>query len=166
MVFDPEETVLCMKIINLEISEHSHKRKPMIVVGTAKVQGEDYGCGGSIYVFDIIQVVPDPDKPETHKALKLIAREELRGPVTALSEIGDQGFLVHAQGQKCLVRGLKEDNTLLPVAFIDVQTVVTSLKNVKGTGLVLIADALKGVWLAGFAVSFYFDDQHGTIQTS
>lgn len=153
MIFEPDETVLSMRVINLEVSEHTHERKPLLVVGTGKVQGEDFGCGGMIYVFDVTQVVPEPDKPETNKALKLIAREELKGPVTALSEIGDEGFLIHAQGLKCMVRGLKEDNTLLPVAFLDMQCFVTSLKNVKGTGLVLMADALKGIWLAGFGVS-------------
>jgi cleavage and polyadenylation specificity factor subunit 1 len=152
MIFNPEETVLCMKLIDLEISEHSHERKSLIVVGTAKIQGEDYTCGGSIYVFDVVQVVPDPDKPEINKVLKLIAREELRGPVTALAECGEDGFLVHAQGQKIMVRGLKEDHSLLPVAFLDVQCLVTSLKNVKGTGLVLVADAMKGVWLTGYSV--------------
>ena len=156
MIFDLEETVLCMKIIDLEVSEHTHERKPMIVVGTAKVQGEDHGCGGSIYVFDVIHVVPDPERPEGNKALKMVAREELKGPVTALCEVGSEGFLFHAQGQKCMVRGLKEDCTLLPVAFLDVQCLVTSVKNVKGTGLVLIADAMKGVWLAGYSVSSSF----------
>jgi len=141
-----------MKIIDLEISERTHERKPMIVVGTAKIQGEDFGCGGSIYVFDIMQVVPDPEHPERNKSLKMIAKEDLRGPVTALSEIGDQGLLIAAQGQKIMVRGLKEDNTLLPVAFLDVQTMVTSIKNVKGTGLVVVADAMKGLWLIGFSV--------------
>ena len=152
MIFEPDESILSMKIIDLEISERTHERKAMIVVGTSKIQGEDYGCGGSIYVFDIIQVVPEPEHPERNKVLKMIAKEDLRGPLTALSEVGDQGFLIAAQGQKIMARGLKEDNTLLPVAFLDVQTMVTSLKNVKGTGLVLVADAMKGLWLVGFSV--------------
>lgn len=57
-----------------------------------------------------------------------------------------------AQGQKCLVRGLKEDGTLLPVAFIDMQCYVTVVKELKGTGMCLMADAIKGVWLTGYYV--------------
>lgn len=57
-----------------------------------------------------------------------------------------------AQGQKCLVRGLKEDGTLLPVAFIDMQCYVTVVKELKGTSMCLIADAIKGVWLTGYYV--------------
>jgi len=165
MVFDPDESILSMKIINLEISERTHERRPMIVVGTAKIQGEDYGCGGSIYVFDVMQVVPDPEHPERTKSLKMVAKEDLRGPVTALSEIGDQGLLIAAQGQKIMVRGLKEDNTLLPVAFLDVQTMVSSIKNVKGTGLVLVADFMKGLWLIGFSVYSTLYYAHGCMLT-
>lgn len=72
--------------------------------------------------------------------------------MTAVSPIGSQGFLMVAQGQKCLVRGLKEDGTLLPVAFIDMQCYVTVVKELKGTSMCLIADAIKGVWLTGYYV--------------
>ena len=72
--------------------------------------------------------------------------------MTALSEIGSQGFLLAAQGQKCMVRGLKEDGTLLPVAFIDCQCYTSVAKELKGTGLCLVGDAVKGVWLVGYYV--------------
>ena len=76
----------------------------------------------------------------------------MKGAVTALSEIGSQEFLLVAQGQKCLVRGLKEDGSLLPVAFMDMQCYVTVAKELKGTGLCLTGDVIKGVWLAGYYV--------------
>lgn len=142
-----------MKTINLETSEKTHERRDLVVVGTAIIRGEDLPSNGAIYVFDVITVVPDPERPGSDRALKLIVREEVKGAVTALSEVGTQGFLMAAQGQKVMVRGLKEDNTLLPVAFMDVQCYVSALKNVKGTGLAVIADAVKGVWLTGFSVS-------------
>lgn len=98
-------------------------------------------------------MVPEIERPETSRALKLIVREETKGAVTAISDIGIEGFLLHAQGQKCIVRGLKEDCSLLPVAFIDVQCYVCDLKSVKGTGLMLWADAVKGLCFGGFLVS-------------
>lgn len=96
--------------------------------------------------------MPEPSRPETGLAFKLIAREEVKGPVTALSGIGTQGFLLVAQGQKCFVRGLKEDGSLLPVAFMDMQCYVSVVRELEGTGLCLMGDAVKGVWLTGYMV--------------
>lgn len=144
---------MCIKTMNLEVSEISHERRSLVVVGTATIRGEDLPAQGRIYVFEVIPVVPEPDRPETGHKLKLIAKEEIKGAVTALSEIGTQGFLLAAQGQKCMVRGLKEDGTLLPVAFMDMQCYTTVAKELKGTGLCLMGDAFMGAWLAGYYVS-------------
>jgi cleavage and polyadenylation specificity factor subunit 1 len=146
---------MCVKTIVLESSEITRERRSFVVVGTALISGSDLLAKGRIYVFDIIHVVPEPDRPETARKLKVIAKEEVKGAVTALSEIGNEGFLLVAQGQKCMVRGLKEDGTLLPVAFIDTQCYVTVAKELKGTNLCVFGDAVKGVWLAGYNVSAF-----------
>ena len=138
--------------MSLEISEITHVRQSLIVVGTSFILGEDLSAKGRIYVFDIIEVVPDPEFPETSRKLKLIAKEEVKGAVTSISEVGTEGFLLVAQGQKCMVRGLKEDGTLLPVAFIDAQCYITVAKELKGSGLCIMADAIKGIWLTGYLV--------------
>ena len=153
---DEHETALCMQVLNLEISENSHKRRHVLCVGTGVSQGEDLPIKGRVWVFDIIRVVPYPGKPHTNTALKLLAKEEIpRGAVTSLSAIGSQGFLVVGQGQKAMVRGLKEDGTLLPVAFMDMGTYVTDIKTVPGSGLAAFADAVKGCWLVGYAEEPY-----------
>ena len=51
-----------------------------------------------------------------------------------------------------MVRGLKEDGTLLPVAFMDMQCFVSVVRELEGTGLCLMGDAVKGVWFAGYMV--------------
>jgi cleavage and polyadenylation specificity factor subunit 1 len=96
--------------------------------------------------------VPEPDRPETNRRLRLIVKDEVKGAVSAISEVGTQGFLIMAQGQKCMVRGLKEDGTLLPVAFMDMQCYVTVLKSMPNTGMLLMGDAFKGVWFTGYTV--------------
>ncbi|WEW58506.1 mRNA cleavage and polyadenylation factor subunit [Emydomyces testavorans] len=149
------ERVMCIKSISMEVSEVTNERKDMMVVGTAIVRGEDIAPRGSIYVFEIIDVVPDPDRPETNRKFKLFAKEDVKGAVTALSGIGGQGFLIAAQGQKCLVRGLKEDGSLLPVAFMDMQCYVSVLKELKGTGLCIMGDALRGIWFTGYSEEPY-----------
>lgn len=159
---DPYEMIMCIKILNLEVSEITHERRQMITIGTAISKGEDIAIKGRVYVFDVVTVVPKEDRPETNKKLKLYAKEEIpRGAVTAVSEVGTQGFMVVAQGQKCMVRGVKEDGTVLPVAFQDVNCYVTSLKELSGTGLVLMSDAMKGVWLTGYAEDPYRMIQFG-----
>lgn len=56
-----------------------------------------------------------------------------------------------AQGQKILVRGLR-DESLLPVAFLDVQIQTSVVRELEpGTGLVVVGDAGgKGCWLGGY----------------
>ncbi|KAL8634970.1 MAG: hypothetical protein Q9228_007492, partial [Teloschistes exilis] len=144
------EVVMCIKTMHLEISEHTQERQTLVAIGTAIIRGEDLPALGRIYVFNVIKVVPELDRLETGHRLKLIAKEEVKGAVTALSEVGTQGFLLAAQGQKCMVRGLKEDGSLLPVAFMDMQCYTSVVKELKGTGMCLMGDVVKGCWFAGY----------------
>lgn len=150
------EAIMCIESLNLEISESTHERKQLIVIGTAISKGEDLPIKGRIIVYDVVTVIPEPGRPETNKRLKVVAKEDIpRGAVTALSEIGTQGLMLVAQGQKCMVRGLKEDGSLLPVAFMDMSCYVTAVRELKGTGLCLLADAVKGVWFTGYTEEPY-----------
>lgn len=153
---EDSETVMCIETLNLEVSEATHERKNLIVVGTAVAKGEDLPIKGRVIVYDVVEVIPEPGRPETNRRLKLVAKEDIpRGAVTALSEIGTQGLMLVAQGQKCMVRGLKEDGSLLPVAFMDMSCYVTAVRELKGTGLCLMADAVKGVWFTGYTEEPY-----------
>lgn len=153
---EPCETILCLETLNLEVSESTHERKQLIVAGTAIAKGEDLPIKGRIIVYDVVTVIPEPGRPETNKRLKVVAKEDIpRGAVTALSEIGTQGLMLVAQGQKCMVRGLKEDGSLLPVAFMDMSCYVTTVRELRGTGLCLMADAVKGVWFTGYTEEPY-----------
>ncbi|KAG5914028.1 hypothetical protein E4U42_000727, partial [Claviceps africana] len=150
------ESIESMKTLHLEISEETRERRMLVAVGSALSKGEDLPTRGRVQVFDIVTVVPQPGRPETNKRLKLMAREEMpRGAVTALSAIGTQGLMLVSQGQKCMVRGLKEDGSLLPVAFLDMSCHVASVKELPGTGLCVMADAFKGLWFAGYTEEPY-----------
>lgn len=150
---EASEVVLTIKVLNLAVTQDSSKRRPLIVVGTGIMRGEDLPTKGCIYVFDVINVVPEPGRPETGFKLKMLVRDEVRGAVTAVTELGTQGFLFAAQGQKGMVRGLKEDNTLLPTAFMDLNNYVVVAKSLKNTGMALLGDLVKGLWFAGYTVS-------------
>ncbi|KAK4896789.1 mRNA cleavage and polyadenylation factor subunit [Elasticomyces elasticus] len=144
------ETVTSMKIMPLEVSEHTHEQRSMVVVGTATIRGEDLPAKGALTVLDIIDVVPDPDRPESGVKLQAVSREETKGAVTALGAFGDCGLVGTAQGQKIMLRGLKEDGSCLPVAFLDAQTYITTLRTFGRSGLWLAGDAWKGLWFGGF----------------
>ena len=150
---EPSERAICVKALNLEVSEETHERKDLIAVGTAVVKGENMTARGNIYLFDVVDVVPEPGVPETDRKLKLVAKEEVKGAVTSISPVGSQGFLLAAQGQKCMVRGLKEDLSILPVAFMDMKYYVKVAKELRGTGLCILGDAMQGLWLVGYSVS-------------
>lgn len=153
---EPCETIESMKALHLEISEETRERRMLIAVGSAISRGEDFPTKGRIQVLDIVAVIPEPGHPETNRRLKAVAREDIpRGGVTALSEIGTQGLMLVAQGQKSMVRGLKEDGSLLPVAFLDMSCHVASARALPRTGLCLLADAFKGVWFAGYTEEPY-----------
>ncbi|OAL38255.1 hypothetical protein AYO20_02314 [Fonsecaea nubica] len=153
--FESSERILSVKSLNLEISEEMHERKDLIVVGTALVKGENVTTRGNLYIFDVVDVVPEPDVPETDLKLKLITREDVRGAVSAISGVGSQGFLLASQGQKCMVRGLKEDMSILPVAFLDMRYYVHVAKELAGTGLCILGDAFSGLWLVGYSEEPY-----------
>lgn len=150
------ETIESLKTLNLEVSEDTKERRLLVAVGSALSKGEDLPTRGRIQVLDIVTVIPEPGHPETNRRLKPLAKEDIpRGGVTAVSEIGTQGLMLIAQGQKCMVRGLKEDGSLLPVAFLDMNCHVASARALPRTGLCLVSDAFKGVWFAGYTEEPY-----------
>ncbi|KAF1817591.1 hypothetical protein P152DRAFT_504780 [Eremomyces bilateralis CBS 781.70] len=152
---ETNEVVICMESMNLEVNENTHERRQMVGVGTAMIRGEDLAMKGAVYIFEVIDVVPEPGRPETGQKLRLVVREEVKGAVTAVSEIGAEGYVLVAQGQKMMVRGLKEDNSLLPVAFLDINCYATVAKTLRGSGLVMAGDLIKGLWLVGYTEQPY-----------
>ncbi|KAI5121116.1 hypothetical protein M0805_002789 [Coniferiporia weirii] len=145
--FQPNEFVNALDCVSLETQSTESGMKEFIVVGTTVNRGEDLAVKGATYVFDIVEVVPDPEKvPMRSFKLRLLCRDEAKGPVTALC--GMNGYLVSSMGQKIFVRALDLDERLVGVAFLDVGVYVTSLRTIKN--LLLIGDAVRSVWFVAF----------------
>ncbi|KAF8929108.1 Cleavage and polyadenylation specificity factor subunit 1 [Dissophora ornata] len=140
------EIVTSIETVSLESSQDASGRKKFIAVGTSYIKGEDSAMRGTIYIFDIIDVVPEPDNPQTDHKLKLLHSEEVKGAVTAMAALN--GYLLTCVGTKVVVRSFEDNETLTGIAFIDVQIYVTSVKVVKNT--IMLADAYKSVWFVGF----------------
>ena len=113
--FAPNEFVTALECVNLETQSTISGQKEFIAVGTTVDRGEDLAVKGAVsrmhalcscgwsffqaYVFELVEVVPDPRFPvKRWYKLKLRARDESKGPVTAIC--GINGYLVSSMGQK------------------------------------------------------------------
>nr|POE94812.1 protein cft1 [Quercus suber] len=158
------EQVTSLKVMKLEYSEQTHEQRYYVVVGTDAQRGEDMPAKGAVTVFDIIEVVPEPERPESGLKLHTFAREETKGAVTAVESFPG-GLVGIVQGQKVMIRGLKEDGSCLPVAFLDALCHMTTLKSLGRSGLWLLGDVCKGLWFGGYTQEPYKLTPLGKSQT-
>ncbi|KAG7666054.1 CFT1 [[Candida] subhashii] len=145
---DDNEIGMNIKSMILDVGSASKKfknKKEFVVIGTGKYRMEDLSSNGSFKILEIIDIVPEPGRPETNHKFKEIFQEDTRGAITSICEVSGR-FLV-AQGQKVIVRDLQDDG-VVPVAFLDTSVYVSETKSCGN--LVLIADPLKSIWLVGF----------------
>ncbi|GJJ10703.1 hypothetical protein Clacol_004930 [Clathrus columnatus] len=143
--FPSNEFVNAVEIVELETLSTSTDLKEFIAVATTVFRGEDLAVKGAAYIFEIIEVVPDPSSKRCYR-LRLLCRDDAKGAVTAIC--GINGYLVSSLGQKVFVRAFELDERLVGVAFLDVGVYVTSIKTMKN--ILIIGDAMKGVWFVAF----------------
>ncbi|KAG9024671.1 mRNA cleavage and polyadenylation factor subunit [Tulasnella sp. JGI-2019a] len=144
--FAQNEFANVAEIVSLETLSAEKGEKDFIVVGTTIYRGEDLAVKGATYVFEVVEVVPEPGSVKRRNKLKLLCRDEAKGPVTAVC--GINGYLISSMGQKIYVRAFDLDERLIGMAFLDVGLYVTSIRTLKN--LILISDAVKSVWFVCF----------------
>ncbi|KAI5959420.1 CFT1 [Candida pseudojiufengensis] len=142
-------------------------KKEFIVIGTGKLRMEDLAANGSFKIYEIIDIIPEPGKPETNHKFKEVFQEDTRGTVTNICDLSGR-FLV-AQGQKVIVRDLQDDG-VVPVAFLDTPVYVSEAKSFGN--LLILGDPLKSIWFIGFEaepfrmVMLGKDTQHLNVECS
>ncbi|KAI9004902.1 CPSF A subunit region-domain-containing protein [Phycomyces nitens] len=144
--FEEYEQGFSLQCVALESKQTSTGRKHFMTVGTGFLRGEDTAMRGSIYIFDIIEVVPEPNNPQTNHRYKHLHTEDVKGAVTAMCDVS--GHLVSCIGSKVIIWSFEDNESLVGVAFIDVQIYVTSLCSIKN--FILLGDAQKSIWFLGF----------------
>lgn len=147
--FEEWEHVTAFKIVKLAYEGTRSGLKEYLCIGTNFNYSEDITSRGNIYIYNIIEVVPEPGKPMTKFKLKEVFKKEQKGPVSAISDV--LGFLVTALGQKIYLWQL-QDNDLIGVAFIDTNIYVHQIISIKS--LILIADVYKSVSILRFQEEF------------
>lgn len=135
----------------IQIDTRTKRKREYVVIGVGFVTVEDVPPTGEFHIYDITEVVPEPGKPNTNFKLKEIFKEEVRGIVSAVS--GISGRFMISQSQKVMVRDVQEDNSVIPVAFLDVPVFITSLKAFGN--FVVVGDAMHGVQFVGFDAEPY-----------
>ncbi|KAF8886814.1 CPSF A subunit region-domain-containing protein [Infundibulicybe gibba] len=145
--FATNEYINDVACVTLETASTESGNKDFVVVGTTIDRGEDLAAKGATYIFEIVEVVPDPTiSLKRWYKLRLRCRDDAKGPVTAVC--GFNGYLVSSMGQKIFVRAFDLDERLVGVAFMDVGVYVTSLQTLKN--LLLVGDAVKSVAFIAF----------------
>ncbi|CAG8621050.1 17852_t:CDS:10, partial [Gigaspora margarita] len=138
--FHDDEQGLCIKCVSLQTKSTTSGRKSFIAIGTGIFRGEDVGMRGNVYVFEIIEVVPEPDNPQTNHKFKLLCHEEVKGSVTAICDVN--GYLLTCVGPKIFIRAFEDNDRLISVAFIDIQIYASSVVSIKD--YILLGDVYKG----------------------
>ncbi|CAG8474587.1 7722_t:CDS:10 [Paraglomus occultum] len=144
--FNEDEQGLCIKCVSLQTKSTASGRKAFIAVGTGYFRGEDVGMRGTIYVYEIIEVVPEPDNPQTNHKFKLLCFEDVKGSVSAICDVN--GYLLTCVGPKIFIRAFEDNDRLISVAFIDIQIYATCVSPIKD--FILLGDIYNSAWFLGF----------------
>ncbi|CAO1623055.1 unnamed protein product [Parajaminaea phylloscopi] len=144
--FEQNETVSALELLTLTSASSPTGLKDYIGVGTTVYNGEDRPTRGSMYVFEVVEVVPNRDDPQSNCRLKLLVKDDGKGPVTALSDIS--GYFVASIGQRMFVRAFEKQEALINVAFLDVGFLTTNIRRLGST--LLVSDLKKACIFVGF----------------
>ncbi|CAI4056013.1 hypothetical protein N7582_000487 [Saccharomyces uvarum] len=149
--FSKNSVVNEMRSSMIQINSKTKRKREYIIAGVANATTEDTPPTGAFHIYDVTEVVPEPGNPDTNYKLKEIFQEEVSGIVSTVCEIS--GRFMISQSQKVLVRDIQEDNSVIPVAFLDIPVFVTDSKSFGN--LLIIGDAMQGFQFIGFDAEPY-----------
>ncbi|AET38696.1 cleavage/polyadenylation factor CFT1 Ecym_3197 [Eremothecium cymbalariae DBVPG len=147
----PNSLISDMRTMMIQLNSNTKRKREYLVVGNTYVRDEDISGTGSFYLYDITEVVPEPGKPDTNYKFKEIFQEDIRGTVSTVCEIS--GRFMISQSSKAMVRDIQEDNSVVPVAFLDMPVFITDAKSFGN--LMIIGDAMHGFTFVGFDAEPY-----------
>eukprot|EP00123_Amoebidium_parasiticum_P016813 comp23593_c0_seq1/m.40045 comp23593_c0_seq1/g.40045 ORF comp23593_c0_seq1/g.40045 comp23593_c0_seq1/m.40045 type:complete len:1411 (-) comp23593_c0_seq1:334-4566(-) len=136
------EHVTSMETVTLRSGETASGLKAFVAASTVKAMGEDTSARGRVLLFEVIEVVPEPDRPQTNHKLKCVYNQEQKGPVTALTHACGQ--LITAIGQKIFIWAFMDGN-LVGRAFIDTMMYIHRL--IPAKSFILAADIFNSIYL-------------------
>ncbi|KAJ3215584.1 Cleavage and polyadenylation specificity factor subunit 1 [Dinochytrium kinnereticum] len=144
--FQEYEQVLTCQAVSLHSKQTTSGQKLFLAVGTGWFRGEDLSVRGRFLLFDIIDVVPEIDNPQTNHKLKVLYTNEEKSPITAICAVN--GYLLAAIGSRIIMHSFEDNESLSGVAFFDVNVYVNTLTSVKN--MILVGDVMKSMLFLGF----------------
>lgn len=144
--FEQCEVVCCIELVTLRSVATISGLKDYIAVGTIISHGEDRPAKGATYLFDVVEVVATDQDPTCRFKLKLVMKDDAKGPITAITDMN--GYLVTVMGLKLFVRSLEKDEWLITIAFLDTPYHATGIKRLKN--FLLLSDVKKSLWFVAF----------------
>eukprot|EP00923_Selenidium_pygospionis_P050253 GHVN01086785.1.p1 GENE.GHVN01086785.1~~GHVN01086785.1.p1 ORF type:complete len:1146 (+),score=128.11 GHVN01086785.1:2-3439(+) len=143
-LFETNEHVTVLKSVLLRSNETKSGVRPFIICCTVFMEPEAISLKGTIYVFDPVEIVPDPNNPKKRFKLKLVSKVSIKGAVTALC--GVQGYLATAQTTKTIIYKMEEEG-LTPTGFSDTAVCGASMAGIKN--YFVYGDEVRGLfWFA------------------
>ena len=139
------EHVVCVQAVELSSKETATGKKLYVAVGTGFMRSEDLTSRGRLLLYDVIDVVPEPNNPQTNHKFKQVFATEDKSPFSAICAVN--GYLLAAVGPKIIMFEL-EDGELNGTAFLDVNLYVVSMQAVKN--LIMVSDISKSVWFVAY----------------
>jgi cleavage and polyadenylation specificity factor subunit 1 len=143
---EPFEHITALEACSLATKETTKGSKSFICVGATAVKGEDRPVRGRVLIFDIMDVVPEPGRPETNVKFKLLLSSDMKLPVSGLADI--DGYLAVSLGVKTIIHEFEDNETLNGVAFTDCGVYLTSMLILKK--YLVLGDIKRGLNFYGF----------------
>eukprot|EP00051_Salpingoeca_urceolata_P012705 m.157284 g.157284 ORF g.157284 m.157284 type:complete len:1480 (-) comp17579_c0_seq5:122-4561(-) len=137
-------------VVSLKSQENRRGFKSMIAVGTTKIMGEEVAARGYVMLMEVLDVVPEEGQPLTKNKIKQLCKLDLRGAVTAMGDV--QGYLTgcvsQRDGAKVYVWNVRDQTTLIGIAFCDSMLHTRQLRSVKN--YILCSDAYQSISVLRF----------------
>lgn len=150
MELEVNEVCTTLNVMNLK-NNGTDSERVIIFVGTGVYQNEDVPTFGTWKLLDLISVVPEPGHPEAKYKMKSLTSETSKGPILDACSVDGRFSLV--QGQRLMVRMIKNEGNAIPVAFTDTSLYSVNVKSFEN--LMVIGDSYHGVSLYGFDAEPY-----------
>lgn len=140
-----------IKTMLIQLNSKTRRKREFVVIGSSFAKDEDQPSTGSLLVLDITEVVAEPGKPDTNYKFNEIFQEDIRGSVNTVCEIS--GRFMIGQSSKAIIRDMQEDNSAVPVAFLDMPVFISDAKSF--SNLMIIGDSMQGFTFVGFDAEPY-----------
>lgn len=149
--FENNSLVNDVRSMLIQVNSKTKVKREYVIAGLANIGHEDLAPSGAFYVYDIIPEIPEHGQHVSSYKFKEIFSEDVRGIVSSVCEVSGR-FTIN-QSQKLMMRDVQEDNSVVPVAFLDIPVYVTDSKSFGN--FLIVSDSMQGFQFVGFDAEPY-----------